>query len=133
MAKIVARFADGRLLVQEERTVETCYGATNVAVRVGLLKEVEEVLSIDAYMSGNPEVGKLETQLKEVTTSGDTILVTLRRNDLPLVLSGFASGGLESYGVMSGVTSGQGFHGRVLSGIMPISGQLNVLANVVGH
>lgn len=142
MAEIIARFADGRLLVQEDRTVEGCYTSGGVSVRIGLVKTVDKVLSVDAYSSGyHNEDGRLLAPLSEVKTSGDTILVVLRRSDISYTLisglaSGLASGLLTAkwgYGVMSNITSGINYLGELISGLATISGRVKVLANIIGY
>ena len=153
MAEIIARFADGRLLVQEEKLVETGAYASGkgVAVRIGNVRVVERILSLEAFMSGYGEAGRLLAPLKEATVSGDTIMVVLRRTDIgdPLMTgtcygtiqaSGYTSGtitltgpigsGTAALGAVSNVTSGLGQYGEILSGA--ISGRLSIIANVIG-
>lgn len=139
MAQIVALFADGRLLVQEEKAVETNYAAAQgvgVAVRIGLLKTVERVLSIDAYLSGFAGAsGNFYVALGEAqrNVSGNTINVVLRRADQPGYLtSAFLSlSGMPAMGGFSGFTSGIPFMGEIASGSV-ISGLVRILANVIG-
>lgn len=167
MAEIIARFADGRLLVQEDKAVEqgykmSGYSTYGVPIRIGHVNSVEKVLSIDAYMSGYPGMaGEIHAPLREILTSGDTILVVLRRMDIgQLTLTGIISGivasgiwlsgvansisggitvtgttisGAASYGVLSGVTSGLGYLGELTSGLVAISGLLKVVANVIAR
>jgi hypothetical protein len=133
MAEIIARFADGRLLVQENRAVESNYAASGIKFRVGHLRVIEKVLSLEAFVSGAYGAqGGLYTSLGEAQklVSGDTIVLMLRRGDIPTMLSGFASG-LNAYGVLSSITSGVGYKAELLSGA-PISGLVRVLTNVIG-
>lgn len=131
MAEIIARFADGRLLVQEDRVMESQYASGGVAVRIGHIKTVEKVLSIDTKISGYPGEN-VAAPLNEVLISGDTIIPVLRRHDVfGLTLSGILLSGYESIGGLSGVVaSGTAFGGQLLSG--HTSGRLAVLTNVIG-
>ncbi len=163
MAEIVARFADGRLLVQEDRAVQTDTISGGYAnLRVGHVRTIEKVLSIDAAISGYPSQ-KLGVELRDVLISGDILKPQLRRVDLGsptlpttlviasgllsgfrAVLSGiqvFSSGILESKIIgsgtaslnqLSGITSGIGYYEPVTSG-RPVSGVLRILANVIGY
>ena len=133
MAEIIARFADGRLFVRESRLAQTdAYtSGKGLPVRIGHVKTVEQVISVDAYVSGNPgNLGMVFTPLKEVTTSGDTIHVIMRRADQPHFLSGYTSGA-HAYGVLSGITSGRGYLEELGSGLL-LSGRMTILANVIG-
>jgi len=162
MAEIIARFADGRLLVQEDKAVrtETVSGGF-CTLRVGNIGTIEKVLSIDAAISGYPDQ-KLGTELRDVVVSGDTLRVQLRRVDLgsptlpttlivaSSLLSGlrgvlssyqFASCELQSKIIfsgaaglnqLSGITSGIGYYEPLTSG-RPVSGKLRILANVIGY
>jgi len=126
MAEIIARFADGRLLVQEEKTLASHYTSGGMAIRIGHLKTVEKVLSIEAYMSGQPQYS-VAAPLKEAKTSGDTVVFTLRRSDM---VSGMGSGALMASFLLSGVTSGIDWNREIASGL--VSGRLNILTNVIG-
>jgi len=128
MAKIIARFADGRLLVHEDRVLDTQYVSGGVPVRIGLVRTVEKVLSIDTKISGYPGQN-VAASLNEVTISDDTITPILRRSDLPTV-SGCVASGLAAPGVLSGITSGLDFGQQLTSGLT--SGKLAILANVIG-
>ncbi|GAH36936.1 unnamed protein product [marine sediment metagenome] len=104
MAEIIARFADGRLLVQENRLVhsDTISGGYTF-VRIGHVRTVEEVLSIDAQISGSPGQ-KVATELKDVAISGDMLRVQLRRSDLGVpTLTGAIA---VASGLLSGLGSG---------------------------
>jgi len=82
MAEIIARFADGRLLVQEDKAVETgTISGGYMSFRVAHVRTIEKVLSIDAAMSGHPDE-KIATELRDVAISGDLLRVQLRRADL---------------------------------------------------
>ncbi len=164
MAEIVARFADGRLLVQEDRAVQTDTISGGYAnLRVGHVRTIERVLSIDASISGYPD-RKLGVELRDVLISGDILKPQLRRVDLgsPVLtgsltiasglLSGIASG---IQGPLSGLPATVSMVGPIgsgtaslnqLSGITsgigyyepvtsgrPVSGVLRILANVIGY
>jgi len=163
MAEIVARFADGRLLVQEDKAVRTdTVSGGYCTLRIGNIGTIERVLSIDAEISGYPNQ-KLGTELRDVVVSGDILRVPLRRVDLGsptlpttlviassllsgfrAVLSGiqvFASGELQSKIIFSG-TAALGMLSGITSGIgnyepvtsgRPVSGVLRILANVIGY
>ncbi|GAI78123.1 unnamed protein product, partial [marine sediment metagenome] len=96
MAEIIARFADGCLLVQEEKAIESHYASGGIPFRIGLVKTVVKVLSIDAHLSGYPEF-RFAAPLKEVLVSGDTIIPILRRADF----LGFVSGEIPASGYLS--------------------------------
>ena len=164
MSEIVGRFADGKLLVQEDRLVETdTISGGYATLRVGNVKTIEKVLSIDAQISGYPEM-KLATDLRDVLISGDILRVQLRRCDMgvPTLTGAF----ILASGVLSGVASGlqgglSGIAGSVtltgpigsgnlalsyLSGVTSgrgyyetvisgafVSGRLRILANVIGY
>ena len=132
MAEIIARFADGRLLVQEEKAIESHYVSGGIAFRIPFLRTVEKVISIDAHLSGYPEY-RFAAPLKDVMVSGDTIVPILRRADL----YGFAASGTvpisgyASEGVLSGVVaSGTRYMQQITSGLS--SGKINIIANVIG-
>jgi len=164
MAEIVARFADGRLLVQEDRLAQTDTVSGGYAqLRVGHVKTIEKVLSIDCQISGYPEM-KLAAELKDILISGDILRVQLRRCDMGVptltgalilasgVLSGVASG---LQGGLSGVVGSVTLTGPIgsgnlslsyLSGVTSgrgyyetvisgafVSGRLRILANVIGY
>ena len=132
MAEIIARFADGRLLVQEEKAIETDYASGGIPFRIPLVKTVEKVLSIDAHLSGYPNL-KFAAPLKEVLVSGDTIIPILRRADLYGLQSGvIATSGYASEGVLSGVViSGTPYMEQLASSLS--SGIINIKANVIGY
>ena len=137
MAEIIARFADGRLLVQEERVMEgqVASGGVasgDVATRIGLVRVVEKVLSIDTKISGYPGEN-VAAPLNEVSIDGDTITPILRRHDLFGLLSGeLPASGYASQGALSGlVASGTGYMAQLLSGAT--SGKLTIIANVIGY
>ena len=160
MAEIIARFADGRLLVQEDRLVEQTYMGSGIPVRIGHLRQVEKVLSIavePSIVSGSPLIqeGGFIARLSEVTIgsrvsgatisgskaqSPDNIRVVLRRGDTgqgfdPALISGSARGVSGSAPVTSGygpIYSGLGWQQEILSGA-PISGRVRVIANVIGY
>ncbi|KKN87051.1 hypothetical protein LCGC14_0263210 [marine sediment metagenome] len=152
MGEIIARFADGRLLVQEDKAAEigTISGG-HLFFRVGHIGTIERVLSIDASMSGHSGE-KVAIELRDVAISGDTLRLQLRRMDIGLItltsaqlattggISGaqgiwsgvpLASGGL-SLDRLSGVTSGLNYYSPVVSTAL-ISGILRIMANVIGY
>lgn len=143
MAEIIARFADGRLLVQEERTVGAAYAASGVFVRVGHVKKVERVLSVDTdYVDDG-----LLTPVREARPSIDGVYVMMRRGDINIpttltsanrIISGFQGtlglalvSGAAALGVMSGLTSGLAWKGEIVSGNALVSG-VKVFLNVIG-
>ena len=164
MAEIIARFADGRFLVQEDRAVAQDYLSGGVKVRIGHVKTVEKVLSIDNWISGYYG-DKVMAHLRDVSISGDTLLVLMRRADFGVpsmaatgtltvasgLLSGLVSGeqgalsgasftttttapigsGDAALGMLSGITSGLYRYQELTSG-RPVSGVLQILANVIG-
>lgn len=123
MGAIIARFADGRLLVQEDTTVAQDYLSGGVKMRIGNVKTVEKVLSLDAHMSGYPGMaGRVETPLREVLTSGDTVLVPMYRCDLGLpTFTGVVSGIVKSGLILSG---DWGLSGLILSGSITVAGPI---------
>lgn len=132
MADIIATFSDGRLLVQEDRAVDTdTISGGYVTLRIGGVRKIEKLVALGAaYVSGRID-DKLATDIKDTLVSGDTLRVQLRRLDQPNFLSGYASG-LHSYGYLSGLTSGLGFYGTLASG-KSTSGLVRVMANVIAH
>lgn len=130
MAEIIARFADGRLLVQEEKAMEERYVSGGVPFRIGLVKTVEKVISIDTSISGY--LGEnVAAPLNEVLISGDTIIPILRRSDMPMA-SGYPMSGLTAIFALSGTTSGLDFGEQLASGSLS-SGLITILANVIGY
>ncbi len=89
MAEIIARFADGRLLVQESRLAESePTDEGDIPVRIAHVKTVEKVLSIgisSGYTGIVADVG-------EATASGD-VLHSIWRYSLPLSGMPFATSG----------------------------------------
>jgi len=125
MAEIVARFADGRLLIQEDKLVETGVYSSGkgIAVRIAQVRTVEKILSLEAFVSGYGELGRVLAPLKEATVSGDTINVILRRTDIGTpVMTGLLSG-LIATGAISGLISGDN-RAWVLSGMMILDGPI---------
>ena len=133
MAEIIARFMDGRLLVREDTTPSQNYLSGGVKVRVGLVRTVESIISIDAHMSGYPGRGRVETPLREQQISGDTVVVRMRRGDVYGTSSGAGgTSGAAAYSILSAITSGLAHWGELLSG-RPISGLMKVCVNVIGY
>lgn len=141
MGEIIARFADGLLLVQEDKALErgTLNTSGQALFRIGNLKTVTKVLSINASISGYPNL-RVATELRDIAVSGDTLIIQLRRADLgePVflassLLSGFtlASGPL-ALSMLSGITSGIRMGEPIVSTAL-VSGVLRILANVIGY
>lgn len=132
MAEIIARFVDGRLLVREERCIESYYHSGGIPFRIGYLRQVESVVSLEAQISGYPDY-KLGTSLKECLISGNTIRPILRRIDfIGGITSGFIASSIPSIGGASGIIqSGIGYMGQLTSGVT--SGKINIVATVVGY
>lgn len=130
MTTTIYKWPNGRLLVHEERTAESNYLASGLPLRIGQLKEIEKVLSIDTDYS---KLG-LVTNLEEVLMSGNTLHIPMRRGDtgVPYPLSGFAISGSPALGLMSGLTSGLAWLGPLVSGA-GVSGKVEVHANVIGY
>jgi len=134
MGEIIARFADGRLLVQEDKAAETgTTGSGYMNFRVGHIRTIEKVLSIDAAMSGHPDE-KIATELRDVAISGDLLQVQLRRRDLGLptmtgsltiasgILSGLCSGLQGPFSGQSGIVIMAGPIGSGAAGLSRLSG-----------
>lgn len=132
MAEIIARFVDGRLLVEEEKAIESHYTSGGIAFRIPFVKTVEKVLSIEAIPSGYPQL-RLGVPLTEVLVSGDTIIPRLFRADLLGLTSGYdAASGYTSLGILSSiVASGTVYGGPLASSIS--SGIIRIKANVIGY
>lgn len=136
MTTTIFKFESGRLLVLEERTAQSDYLASGLPLRIGLVRHIEKVLSVDTDYS---KYG-LITNLEEVLISGNKLQVVMRRGDMgTYVTSGFMSGlvplGMSGYpaiGLMSGLTSGLAWLAPLRSGA-PTSGVVKVHANVIGY
>ena len=130
MTTTIYKWPNGRLLVHEERTAESSYLASGQQLRVGLIRKIEKVLSVDTDYS---KLG-LVTNLEEVLVSGNTLQIPMRRGDqgVPLPLSGLAVSGSAALGLMSGLTSGLAWLGPLVSGALT-SGKIEVHANVIGY
>jgi len=126
MADIVARFADGRLLVQEEKLLEDGLytSAQGVPFRIGHVRAVEKILSLEAFISGYGDAGRVLAPLKEATVSGDTVMLILRRTDIgAATMTGLFSGQLGS-GYLSGLALISGTRAVNLSGYITLAGPL---------
>ena len=130
MTTTIFKFESGRLLVHEERTAETAYLASGQPLRIGGVRTIEKVLSVDTDYS---KLG-LITNLEEVLISGNKLQVVMRRGDqgVPYPLSGLAVSGSPALGLMSGLTSGLAGLGPLVSGAAT-SGVVTVYANVIGY
>jgi hypothetical protein len=140
MAEIIARFADGRLLVQEDKLCESRYCGSGVPLRIGHVRQIEKVLSVTTNYARYGLVTTLEEARigrQEAVWSGlpqaraDHLMVVMRRGDGPQ-LSGYWSGA-PSVGLMSGITSGLAYMGELVSGLVGISGAVKITANVIGY
>jgi len=136
MTTTIFKFESGRLLVHEERTCETAYLASGQLLRIGGVRTIEKVLSVDTDYS---KYG-LITNLEEVLISGNKLQVVMRRGDMgTVVTSGLMSGvspvglsGMAALGLMSGLTSGLDWLAPLASGAKT-SGVVEVHANVIGY
>lgn len=131
MTTSIFKFEQGRLLVHEERTAESAYLASGQPLRIGGVRTIEKVLSVDTDYS---KYG-LITNLEEVLISGNKLQVVMRRGDVgaeALILSGLGVSGSAAFALMSGLTSGLAWLGPLASGA-PTSGVVKVHANVIGY
>jgi hypothetical protein len=139
---IIARYADGRLLVQQSTVCTKGYDYTlksgnnftalGAAIRVQHVKTVEKVISVDNNISGYGE--KLQTNLNEVSISGDIVYVKMRRGDMGVIgASGFFVSGGAGVGGTAAITSGLGWLQELISGTIGISGVVTVTATVIGY
>ena len=144
MGDIIARYADGRLLVQQSTVCTKGYDYTlksgnnftalGAAIRVQNVKTIEKVLSVDNLISGYNE--RLVTQLQDVSISGDVIYVKMLRGDVGGSASGYTyplSSGGAGVGGTASITSGLGWMQELISGNVYISGKVTVVANVIGY
>ncbi|GAH18971.1 unnamed protein product, partial [marine sediment metagenome] len=115
----IFKFESGRLLVHEERTCETNYLASGQMIRIGFVRHIERVLSIDTDYS---KLG-LITNLEEVLISGNKLQVPMRYGGVS---------GDAGFGLLSGLTSGFRWRGPLVSGALT-SGVIKVHANVIGY
>jgi len=161
MTTDIYQFEQGRLLVREERVIEgtlsgiRTYPASGIPIRIGKVRRIEKVLSVDTNYS---KYGLL-SRLEEVKTSGDEIFVVMRRGDIgtptltatavlsgcilsggplvsalvPCTLDGPLVSGTPALGLMSGLTSGLAFWGPLVSGALSGISGLVVTANVLGY
>lgn len=141
MTTTIYKFEQGRLLVNEVRRVDSSYRLSGVPIRIGGIRTIDKVLSVDT----DYERHGLVTPLSEVKTSGSEIFVVMRRGDLgTAVTSGLTSGtiprglsGMAALGLMSSITSGLDWLSELTSGatsgVRRISGQITVTANVIGY
>ncbi|MFH1484817.1 MAG: hypothetical protein ABIH46_01995 [Chloroflexota bacterium] len=157
MAEIIATFADGRFLVEENRLVEQTYMGSGIPVRIGHVSVVEKVLAIRAngpLQSGGRSWGDgvegLITHIDEVAVgtpnaavSGskaerpDHIRVIMRRGDTGQApVSGLwgqtVSGSASIISGFCPVLSGLGWRQEIRSGA-PISGLVRVRATVIAR
>lgn len=136
-AEIITHFVDGKLWVEQDRPLEqgykmSGYSTYGVPVRVGLLKTIDRVINLEAYISGHPE--RIATPLTEAKISGDTVLVVLRRQDFGVnVTSGAFTSGTNALGAVSGLTSGIGFMAELASGLVAASALISIKVGVIGY
>ena len=145
MGEIIATFADGRMLVQEDQLVEYDYCGSGVPFRIRDVRAVEKIISLTTdldklglvtplseawvgyLISGGPWSGR--PQLRQ-----DHIMVVMRRGDIPTTnTSGYMMSGPGAQGLMSSITSGRNFLAELVSGLTTISGVVRIRANVIGH
>ena len=131
MATSIYKFENGRLLVHEQTLLRGNYVGSGVPHRIGHVRNVEKVLSVDTDYA---KYGVL-SPLSEVKVSNDNVFVVMRRADGGIGLtSGSAMGtsGAAAAGLVSGLLSGLADHGEILSG-RPISGLITLTATVLGY
>lgn len=144
MSEIIARFADGRLLVQESRKVEYRYCGSGVPVRIGHVRAIESVLSLTTDYDKYGLVTPLSEAWVGYRISGgvwsgapqekaDHLMVVMRRGDIAILASGVPVSGTASPGMMSGITSGLGYLTELVSGNVGTSGIVTVKANIIGY
>jgi hypothetical protein len=140
MAEIIARFADGRLLVEESKKCESRYCGSGIPFRIGHIRQIEKVLSVTtdygryglATVLDEARIGRQESAWSGLPQArADTLMVVMRRADGPQ-LSGYWSGA-PSVGLMSGITSGLAYMGELVSGLIAVSGVVKITANVIGY
>lgn len=125
---IMAKFVDGRLLVQESKLATVNYTSGGLVFRIGGIKKVEQLLSItnDFQHKG------LAIDQSEVLMSNDYLIVPMRRNDGYVASGEFIASGGTVPANMSGIfVSGNAWMGEILSGV--ISGRVTVTANVIAR
>ncbi len=137
---IVARFADGKMLVREEKLVAQQVYADGLQVRIGHVAIVDQVLSVTTDI----ERYGLVTPLALVSAALDTVKVRAFRGDFAAInavsVSETGSGnahvlafsGVASLYTASGLISGLLWNGEMLSGCA-VSGVIKVTVNVIGH
>lgn len=150
MGEVIARFADGRLLVQESAKCAYRYAGSGVPFRIGGIRTVEKVLSL----TNDYEKLGITTPLNEVhvgyVLSGkgaysgqvqelaDHIMVPMRRTTAQIdnvTTSGFAaiSGSAPFISSVAPLVSGLGYMTELASGNVNISGVITITANVIGY
>jgi hypothetical protein len=135
MTTTIYKFAEGRLLVHEQTLLRSDYVGSGVPHRIGHLRHVEKVISVDNDYS---KYGLL-SPLAETRVSGAEVFVVMRRGDLQYVpsiddVSGvpFMSGA-SALGYLSGITSGLNFGDEIQSGIGSLSGVVTLTTTVIGY
>jgi hypothetical protein len=145
MAEIIARFADGRLLVQEDKKCESRYCGSGIPFRIGHIRQIEKVLSVTTDYEkyglvtalGEARIGRQEAAWSGLPQAqADNLMVVMRRGNVEGmgVVSGLLviSGGV-ALGNMSGITSGLAYMGELASGLIAVSGVVKITANVIGY
>lgn len=140
---IVARFADGKLLVQEQKapdqvnylgTTGVTSGMNAIAVRMGGICHIEKILSV----ATNLEKNGLVSPLGATSSKLDTAYVRLFRGDIGFQGGPVASGdtwglsGAAGIGPVSALTSGLAWMGEVVSSATVSGIGLLVTVNAVG-
>ena len=137
---IVARFADGKMLVQEEKLVAQLVYGTGMEVRMGFVGTIDKVLSVTTDV----ERYGVMTPLAMVSASLDTVKIRAFRGDFGAInaaaVAETGSGnnhvlpfsGVASLYTASGLISGLLWYQEMLSGCS-VSGLVRVTVNAIGH
>lgn len=151
MAEIIATFSDGRLLVQESKLVETRYMGSGVPFRIGHVKTIEKVLSIDnsyARWGLVTALADVTVGTQGTTVSGspaersDNVRIMMRRGDIgvgtdPATASGKAgvmgASGSPAMTLAMAIVSGLGWMSELTSGEIGISGLVKITTNVIAR
>lgn len=137
---IIARFADGKLLIQETKKADQQYYANGIQIRMGHVGHIDKVLSVttdvDRYGATTP--------LFMTSAALDVVTVRMYRGDFGSInaasVSETGSGnahvlpfsGVAAMYTASGLISGLLWYQEVLSGT-PVSGLVNLIVNAIGY
>jgi hypothetical protein len=133
---IIARFADGKLLVEQKSLIAQQYYANGFDVRIGHIGHVDKVLSvttdIERYGGATP--------LHMTSAILDTVRVRMFRADWGSLNDGTVGGsgsillvsGMASLYNASGLISGLLWYEEVMSGT-PVSGLVRLTVNAIGY